>query len=78
MSEARRAPETPTTTLGFVPVNLPAVTSAGGNQSLPDKRSTIRIEIPRAGGAVVVEWWACRAGPMRGFAAGPAGMIRID
>lgn len=47
MSEAQRA---------FVPVKLPAATSAPSNQSVPDKRSTIRIEIPRAGGAVVVEW----------------------
>jgi len=57
ISEARRAPKTP----GFVPVNLPAATSAPGNPSVSDKRSTIRIEIPRAGGAVVVEWPAEQA-----------------
>jgi|SRR5690606_25675755 len=56
ISEARRAPKAPATTPGFVPVNLPTVASAQSNQSVPDKRSTIRIEIPRAGGAVVVEW----------------------
>ena len=53
MSEARRAAKTPETP-GFVPVRLPAVASAPSNQSVSDKRSTIRIEIPRAGGAVVV------------------------
>ena len=61
ISEARRAPKTRTTTPGFVPVNLPAATSAPGNRSVSDKRSTIRIEIPRAGGAVVVEWPAEQA-----------------
>ena len=61
ISEARRAPKTRTTTLGFVPVNLPAATSAPGNPSVSDKRSIIRIEIPRAGGAVVVEWPAEQA-----------------
>jgi transposase len=61
ISEARRAPKTRTTTPGFVPVNLPAATSAPGNPSVSDKRSTIRIKIPRAGGAVVVEWPAEQA-----------------
>ena len=61
ISEARRAPKTPTTTPGFVPVNLPAATSAPSHQSVPDNRSTIRIEIPRGGGAVVVEWPADQA-----------------
>ncbi|PTB99791.1 IS66 family insertion sequence hypothetical protein [Marinobacter sp. Z-F4-2] len=61
ISEARRAPKAPSKTPGFVPVNLPAAPSGAGNQSLPDKRSTIRIEIPRAGGAVVVEWPAEQA-----------------
>ncbi len=38
----------------FVPVRLPA---AAGNTTKPvDKDRTIRIEIPRAGGPVVVEW----------------------
>lgn len=57
IQEARRAPKAPATTQGFVPVNLPAATSAPGNQSV----SAIRIEIPRAGGAVVVEWPAEQA-----------------
>ncbi|AXS84357.1 MULTISPECIES: IS66-like element accessory protein TnpA [Marinobacter] len=61
ISEARRAPKAPATTPGFVPVNLPTVASAQSNQSVPDKRSTIRIEIPRAGSAVVVEWPAEQA-----------------
>ena len=59
MSEAQRADKTPATP-GFVPVSLPAATSAS-HQSVSDKRSAIRIEIPRAGGAVVVEWPADQA-----------------
>lgn len=61
ISEARRADKTPSKTPGFVPVNLPAATSAPSHQSASDKRSTIRIEIPRAGGAVMVEWPAEQA-----------------
>ena len=57
MSGAQRADKTPE----FVPVKLPAATSAPSNPSVSDKRSTIRIEIPRAGGAVVVEWPAEQA-----------------
>ena len=60
ISEAQRADKT-SATPGFVPVNLPAAPSAPSNQSVSDKRSTIRIEIPRAGGAVVVEWPAEQA-----------------
>jgi transposase len=60
MSEAQRTDKAPATP-GFVPVNLPAATSAPSHQSVSDKRSTIRIEIPRAGGAVVVEWPAEQA-----------------
>jgi len=52
ISEARRAPKTP----GFVPVNLAAATSVPTRPVDSDKRSIIRIEIPRVGGAVVVEW----------------------
>ena len=58
--EAQRADKT-SATPGFVPVNLPAAPSAPSNQSVSDKRSTIRIEIPRASGAVVVEWPAEQA-----------------
>jgi len=61
ISEARRADKTPLKTAGFVPVNLPAATSAPSHQSVSDKRSTIRIEITRAGGPVVVEWPAEQA-----------------
>ena len=57
ISEARRRSKAPATTPGFVPVNLPAATSARANR----KRNTIRIEIPRTGGAVVVEWPAEQA-----------------
>ena len=60
ISEAQRADKT-SATPGFVPVNLPAAPSAPSNQSVSDKRSTIRIEIPRAGGPVVVEWPAEQA-----------------
>ncbi len=60
MSEAQRADKAPATP-GFVPVNLPAVPSGPGHQSTSDKRSIIRIEIPRAGGAVVLEWPAEQA-----------------
>lgn len=61
IKEARRVPKAPATTPEFVPVNLPAATSSPGNESASDKRSTIRIEIPRAGGPVVVEWPAEQA-----------------
>ncbi len=61
ISEARRAPKAPPTTPGFVPVNLPTVTSAPDKSPVPDKRSTIRIEFPRTGGAVVIEWPAEQA-----------------
>ncbi|WP_350161567.1 hypothetical protein [Marinobacter salarius] len=44
ISEARRANKAPSKTPGFVPVNMAAVLSVPGNQSLPDKRSTIRID----------------------------------
>ena len=60
ISEAQRADKTPATP-GFVPVKLPAATSASSNPSVSDKRSTIRIEFPRPGGAVVVEWPAEQA-----------------
>ena len=61
MSEAQRADKTPSKTPGFVPVNLPAATSAPSHPSVSDKRSTIRIKIPRSGGTVVVEWPAGQA-----------------
>jgi transposase len=61
INEARRAPKASTTTPGFVPVSLPTAPSAPSNHSSSDKRNTIRIEIPRAGGSVVVEWPAEQA-----------------
>tara|TARA_R110001599_G_scaffold160479_1_gene348252 strand:+ start:1567 stop:1944 length:378 start_codon:yes stop_codon:yes gene_type:complete len=61
MSEAQRADKTPATPQ-FVPVNMPAAApSSPGSRSDSGKRSTIRIEIPRASGAVVVEWPAEQA-----------------
>jgi transposase len=60
MSETQRADKTPAPP-AFVPVNRPAATSVPGNQSVSDKRRTIRIEIPRAGGSVLVEWPAEQA-----------------
>ena len=60
MREAQRHDQIPATP-GFVPVNLPAATSLPGNQLASDKRNTIRIEIPRAGGPIVVEWPAEQA-----------------
>ncbi|PCM43741.1 IS66-like element accessory protein TnpA [Marinobacter sp. ANT_B65] len=61
ISEARRAPKSPATTPGFVPVNLGTATSVPALPAASDKRSIIRIEIPRVGGAVVVEWPAEQA-----------------
>ena len=54
MSEARRAAKTPEAP-GFVPVRLPAVAPVPDTLSVSNQCSTIRIKIPRAGGAVVVE-----------------------
>ncbi|NWN91625.1 transposase [Marinobacter adhaerens] len=61
ISEARHAEKAAPKTPGFVPVNLPATPSVSGSPAVPDKRSTIRIEIPRADGSVVVEWPAEQA-----------------
>jgi len=57
ISEAQRADKTP----GFIPVSLTTAVSASNKPPISDKRSSIRIEIPRAGGAVVVEWPAEQA-----------------
>src|SRR5690554_264708 len=54
--EAHRTPKSLATTPGFVPVNLAAATSVPALPAASDKRSLIRIELPRVGGAVVVEW----------------------
>lgn len=48
-------------TPGFVPVNLPALPSVPAHRSAANTSNTIRIEIPRAGGTVVVEWPAEQA-----------------
>lgn len=56
INEARRAGSEPSTTPAFVPVSLPAAATP-----VVEKRSVIRIEIPRASGAVVVEWPAEQA-----------------
>ena len=60
MSEARRAGKT-LETPGFVPVRLPAAAPVPDTLSVSNQCSTIRIKIPRAGGAVVVEWPAEQA-----------------
>ncbi|ERP88083.1 hypothetical protein Q666_15765 [Marinobacter sp. ES-1] len=60
MSEARRAAKTPEAP-EFVPVRLPAVAPVPDTLSVSNQCSTIRIKIPRAGGAVVVEWPAEQA-----------------
>lgn len=57
IKEAQRAGDVSSTSPAFVPVNLPAANAAPS----PDKRSTIRIEIPRADGPVVIEWPADQA-----------------
>lgn len=59
ISEARRAGKHPSP--AFVPLSLSAASAPAGNTKSADKRSTIRIEIPRAAGPVVVEWPADQA-----------------
>ncbi|MFE8073473.1 transposase [Marinobacteraceae bacterium S3BR75-40.1] len=56
ISESRRTGSNKTP--AFVPLNLPAVALEGKREPKPQ---TIRIEIPRAGGAVIVEWPAEQA-----------------
>jgi transposase len=56
IKEAQRVGDVPSTSPAFMPVNLPAAIA-----QTSDKRSTIRIEIPRAGGPVVIEWPADQA-----------------
>ncbi len=53
ISESKQAGKSPSP--AFVPINLPAATP------IVEKSSTIRIEIPRAGGPIVVEWPADQA-----------------
>ncbi|WP_022964602.1 IS66-like element accessory protein TnpA [Halopseudomonas pelagia] len=43
-------------TPGFMPISLPTNASPPASRSISNAGNTIRIEIPRAGGAVVVEW----------------------
>lgn len=57
--EARRAGKVPSTSPAFVPLKLPA--PQGRNANAGDQRNRIRIEIPRAGGSLVVEWPAEQA-----------------
>lgn len=46
---------------GFMPISLPTIASPPASRSISNAGGTIRIEIPRAGGAVVVEWPAEQA-----------------
>ena len=55
--EDRSLPATP----GFMPISLSAIASPPANRSVSNADNIIRIEIPRAGGAVVVEWPAEQA-----------------
>lgn len=55
VSQAREG-GAPLATPGFMPINLPAVAPSPGGRSVSNAGNTIRIEIHRAGGAVVVEW----------------------
>ena len=57
ISESRRTDHTLTSVPAFVPVSLPAQSSAAHS----NPRRCIRIEIPHVGGAVVVEWPADQA-----------------
>ena len=57
ISASRRTDNTLTSVPAFVPVNLPVPSAAAHS----NRRSSIRIEIPHVGGAVVVEWPAEQA-----------------
>ncbi len=57
IKEAQRAVDVSSIPPAFVPINLPAANAA----PISDKRNTIRIEIPHAGGPVVIEWPADQA-----------------
>src|SRR5690554_4833815 len=57
VSQAREVRATP----GFMPISLPAIVAQPANRATTNTGNTIRIEIPRAGGAVVVEWPAEQA-----------------
>jgi len=50
-----------TTSPGFMPLALPAASGPGERSRTHGQDSRIRIEVPRAGGAVVVEWPAEQA-----------------
>lgn len=59
MSEAQRAHESPSASPAFIPVSIPAKVT--GTAKAGVQTSAIRIEIPRAGGSIVVEWPADQA-----------------
>ena len=48
-------------TPGFMPISLPTIVSPPASRATAHTANAIRIEIPRAGGAVVVEWPAEQA-----------------
>lgn len=59
---SQAAEEAPTrATPGFLPLSLPAIAAQPVSRAAASTGNTIRIEIPRAGGAVVVEWPAEQA-----------------
>ncbi|NMZ42859.1 IS66-like element accessory protein TnpA [Pseudomonas proteolytica] len=57
ISQAREVGAIP----GFMPISVPTIVSPPANIATSNTANTIRIEIPRAGGAVVVEWPAEQA-----------------
>lgn len=56
-----REAEQATASPGFMPLFLPAASSPGERSRTHGQDSRIRIEVPRAGGPVVVEWPAEQA-----------------
>ncbi len=83
VSQAREVRATP----GFMPISLPAIVAQPANRATTNTGNTIRIEIPRAGGAVVVEWPAEQAhqcavlftqAVLGGLDRGKVGSVAID
>lgn len=60
ISQAREGKSLPITS-GFMPISLPVIASPLTSRPVSNAGQAIRIEIPRAGGAIVVEWPAEQA-----------------